>query len=62
MWSTSEQLLAVIANALHMANWQRAGKGPKPKQILPPQAKQQSQTFGKDPIPISQFDGWWDQN
>lgn len=62
MWSITEQLLAVVANALHVANWQRAGKGTKPKPILPPQAKKESQTFGRDPIPISQFDDWWNAN
>lgn len=37
-WDLTPMLLAAIADALHVANWQRAGnkKNPKPKQIPRP--------------------------
>jgi hypothetical protein len=43
-WGLSEQLLAVIADALHAANWQRANAGrkhttPKPQPIPRPGVK-----------------------
>lgn len=45
-----------------MANWQRAGRktAPKPKPIPRPWEKPKTTTLGKEPIPISQFNDWWD--
>lgn len=62
VWSTEAQLLAEIADALNMANWQRAGRrsAPRPKRIPRPWEKPKSTTVGKDAIPISQFDDWWE--
>lgn len=37
MWGLSEHLLATVADALHMGNWQRGGgKGKRPKPIMRP--------------------------
>lgn len=35
-WSTTDHLLALIADHLAAANWQRGGKGPRPKPIKRP--------------------------
>jgi len=61
-WSIEAQLLAIIADALGMANWQRAGRksAPKPKRIPRPWEKPKSTNLGKDAIPISKFNDWWD--
>lgn len=61
-WGVTDQLLAVIADDLAVANWQRAGKknAAKPKPIQRPWEKSKSRALGKDPIPVSQFDGWWE--
>lgn len=61
-WSTEGQLLAVVADALHVANWQRGGKrsAPRPKPIKRPWEKAKGRIVGSKPIPISQFSDWWD--
>ncbi|QDP45032.1 tail assembly chaperone [Microbacterium phage SanaSana] len=60
-WSVEAQLLATIADNLAWANWQRAGKkhAPKPTPIPRPWDKPKSTALGSDPIPISEFDDWW---
>lgn len=62
VWSVEAQLLATIADSLAWANWQRAGKknAPKPKPLERPWLKAKGQKFGKDAIPLSEFDDWWD--
>lgn len=62
-WSTEAQLLAGLFDVLQMGNWQRAQKksAPKPKPIKRPWEKAAKSTrLGSDPIPISQFDDWWE--
>lgn len=61
-WSIEAQLLATIADSLGIANWQRMGKkhAPKPKPIPRPWEKPKSTSLGSAPIPIAQFDDWWD--
>ncbi|PMQ19281.1 hypothetical protein CIK84_11260 [Glutamicibacter arilaitensis] len=66
-WANGEvnaQLLALIGDMLAEGNWQRAGRknAPHPKPIDRPGAENGSRSFGKDPIPISQFDDWWESN
>lgn len=47
---------------LAIANWQRAGRknAPKPKPIERPWLKPKSTHLGKDPIPVQDFNDWWD--
>jgi hypothetical protein len=61
-WATTDQLLAYIYDALQTGNWQRAGKksAPKPKPFPRPWQKPAGQKLGSKPIPISEFDDWWD--
>ena len=60
IWTTSDYLLAVVADALHDANWQRGGgKGQRPPKMKRPGAQDNQQKLGKDPIPIGGFDDWW---
>lgn len=61
-WSIEGQLLAVIVDILGIANWQRAGRksAPKPKRIPRPWEKPKTTALGKDAIPISKFNEWWD--
>lgn len=66
-WANGEvnaQLLAFIGDMLAEANWQRAGRknAPHPKPIKRPNDEGDSLSFGKDPIPISQFNDWWESN
>lgn len=59
-WTNDTYLLALAVDALHDANFQRGGaKGVRPQRVERPQAKQQH-SFGSDPIPISEFNDWWD--
>lgn len=62
VWTVAEQILAIIADVLAYANWQRLKKrsAPKPKRLPRPWEKKRSRQLGSDPIPISSFDGWWD--
>jgi len=61
-WSVTDQLLALIFDVLNQANWQRQKKrtAPKPKPLPRPWDAAKSTSIGSDPIPISQFDEWWD--
>jgi hypothetical protein len=63
-WSTEAQLMAFALDALHLGNWQRAGKrtAPKPKPIPRPWEKPKTTSLGSKPIPISQFDSWWESH
>lgn len=63
LWTVGEQLLAEAVDVLQRANWQRANKpyAPKPKRITRPWEKSKNtRRLGRDPIPISQFDDWWE--
>lgn len=64
LWTTEAELTAGVIDAINLGNWQRQGKGsaPKPKPVKRPGAKSTAKTFGKDPIPVSEFDVWWDSN
>lgn len=58
-WGVTEYLLAQVVDALNGANWQRGGgKGQKPKPTPRPGAK--AKVLGSKPIPMSEFDQWWD--
>lgn len=59
-WGVAEYLLALVADAINMGNWQRGGgKGPRPQAIERPNDNK-SKSFGSDPIPIKDFNDWWD--
>lgn len=62
VWSVEAQLLATIADGIHVGNWQRIGKrsAQKPKRIPRPWEQPKTQTVGKDPIPVAEFDDWWE--
>lgn len=62
LWETGDHLLAAVVDAVQIGNWQRAGKKslPKPKPVQRPGSKGKTKTIGSDPIPISQFNDWWD--
>lgn len=64
-WGLTDHLLAVAVDAIEVGNWQRASSGrksplPKPKPVPRPGAKREGQSFGSVPIPIKDFDAWWD--
>lgn len=66
-WANGEvtaQLLALIGDMLAEANWQRAGRktAPHPKPIKRPGVDDGTQSFGKEPIPISKFNDWWESD
>lgn len=54
-------LLAVVADLLAAANWQRQGKksAPKPKRIKRPGVNNDDKKYGRAPIPIKDFEDWW---
>lgn len=59
-WEVTDYLLAVVADYLAVANWQRSGKRglPKPRP-LPRPGDTNTERFGSDPIPIAEFNDWW---
>ena len=61
-WSIEAQLTAVVADHLAFANWQRAGRrsATKPKRIPRPWEKPATTSLGTEPIPIADFNDWWD--
>jgi hypothetical protein len=63
-WTVEAQLMAVVADTLAIANWQRAGRksAPRPKPIPRPWEKVKAKVFGSKPVPISQFNDWWDSH
>lgn len=44
-WGHSEQLLAAAVDALHAANWQRGGRGTRPKPIARPGVRRPTLTL-----------------
>jgi hypothetical protein len=63
LWSQTDYLLADVIDLLAEANWQRAGNkhAPRPKRVQRPgvTSPDEGQKFGRDPIPISEFNDWW---
>ena len=61
-WTTADYLLALAVDALNGANWQRAGKSsaPRPRPIPRPGETAKGEQYGSDPIPVAEFDSWWD--
>lgn len=62
LWTIQEQLQAHTADLIALSNWQRAGRkhAPKPQPIERPWLKAKSKALGKDPIPVADFNAWWD--
>lgn len=52
-WTASDYLMALAVDALNAANWQRGGKGQRPKPIPRP-GETSSQRIGK-PIPLDEL-------
>lgn len=61
-WTTTDQLLAAVADLLQVGNWQRQNKrsAPRPKPLQRPWEKSKARSFGSGAIPISAFNDWWD--
>ena len=62
-YSRTDYLLVALLNTLRSMSWQIGGdeKAPKPKPIrLPGMEDENTQAFGSDPIPIAEFNDWWD--
>lgn len=60
LWGITDHLLATVADALIAGNWQRGGgKGRKPDPIPRPGAEESGQTLGSEPVPIAEFNDWW---
>ena len=59
-WGMQEQLLALVADYLAAANWQRSGASKKdyPKQIPRPGVTPDSTKFGKQAISIDDMAAW----
>ena len=64
LWTVTDYLLAAAVDQLAAANWQRQGKksAPKPKPIPRPGSKAAGTTYGSAPIPVADFDDWWDNS
>ncbi|AZS10391.1 tail assembly chaperone [Arthrobacter phage Supakev] len=60
-WSVTDHLLAIVVDVLNDANWQRGGgKGAQPGRLKRPGVKDKNtQSFGSEPIKISEFNDWW---
>lgn len=69
-WESSAiipQLLATISDQMNWLMWLYSStksikKQPKPKPLKRPGVKETTKRYGKDPIPISEFNDWWDNN
>jgi hypothetical protein len=62
LWGVTDHLLAVVADALHNANWQRGGgKGSKPQPIPRPGVEGDAVKMGAEPIPAADFWDWWNE-
>lgn len=63
-WTLTDLLLAEVADAVRVANWQRgsAKRHEYPKPIPRPGVEPQSATYGKGAIPIDEMAEWlgWD--
>lgn len=62
-WSLTDHLLAGVYDLLAMGNWQRSGRknSAKPKPLPRPGHKAGGKQIGKDPIPIRDFNSWWEK-
>lgn len=63
-WASGMVLADLLAHAVDLlagGNWQRAGKrtAPKPKPIPRPGKQAESTKYGSEPIPVKDFDNWW---
>lgn len=62
-WDVKTEILAVLSDQISMLMYGLSGaKGAKPKQLPRPYGRENTNVFGADPIPISEFDDWWDEN
>ena len=66
-WSRTDMLLARICEGIETLLWVTASKGvrkskqpPKPKRIQRPGVEPDEKRIGRDPIPISDFDSWYE--
>lgn len=59
-WDLSAMLLADIADALRVANWQRGGgkRSEYPKPIPRPGVEPDSKTYGKGALPVDEMKEW----
>lgn len=60
--TVTADLLAHVVDLLAAANWQRQGKktAAKPKPLpRPGRAPADGQRYGSAPIPVGDFDDWW---
>lgn len=59
-WALDALLLAEVADALRVANWQRGGgkRSDYPKPIPRPGVEPESTTYGKGAIPIDEMEAW----
>ena len=71
LWESQEivpQLLARLSDQISQLAWMYSSahttkKQPKPKQLTRPGVESaKEEVYGKDPIPISQFNDWWDSH
>ena len=63
-WASGAVLADLLAHAVDLlagGNWQRAGKktAPKPKPIPRPGRKTEATKYGSEPIPVRDFENWW---
>ena len=64
-WASGQVLADLAANMVDLlaaANWQRQGKkgAPRPKRIKRPGQDNGDKKFGRAPIPVKDFNDWWD--
>ena len=64
VWERYELTIERIGDMIAEGNWQRAGRknSPHPKPIKRPGVDSGDKTFGSEPIPISQFNDWWESS
>lgn len=62
LWPQHEQILMELVDQMNVLIYltKRDKHAKKPKRMKRPWEKGDEQKFGADPIPISEFDDWWD--
>ncbi|WPM94340.1 tail assembly chaperone [Arthrobacter phage Cupello] len=63
-WASGQVLADLAANMVDLlaaGNWQRQGKksAPRPKRVKRPGVDNGEKKFGRAPIPVKDFDDWW---
>ena len=61
-WLAGERTASLIADLIDVTIAAHTPEGKTPKRVKRPTDTDNTQRFGADPIPISEFQAWWDSH